>query len=167
MKRPNILSRVYDQMDAKEQELFRKNLVAIGLNPRVFHENYKLDTCKINVMDCYDLMVNILAPDRQFEHPYFVLSDILKRKTGFKPRAVPVAALRPSGQMDLEQIIAQEKVALQDIDRSDDILKAIFMGYSLQIFKLKDGSDLRIDPRKEYHYQKYNGGFRIVPPTRN
>jgi hypothetical protein len=39
------------------------------------------------------------------------------------------------------------------------------MGTTLQIFLLKDGRSIRLDPRKEYHYQESNGGYILVPPT--
>lgn len=112
MKRPNILSKVYDIMDSSQQESFRVKLKEIGLNPRVFHENYKLDTCKINVMDCYDLMVIILAPDRQFEHPYYVLDSILNPRK--KPKKVastvtPEPRKSVAKQIDLEEIIEEDR----------------------------------------------------------
>ncbi|MDI9863513.1 hypothetical protein QM480_04210 [Flectobacillus sp. DC10W] len=168
MKRPNILSKVYDVMDDSQQETFRQKLKEIGLNPRVFHENYKLDTCKINVMDCYDLMVLILAPDRQFEHPYYVLDSILNPRK--KPKKVastvtPEPRKNVAKQVDLEEIIEERKEELKEVDLSSKILRIIFSGYSLQQLKLTDGSLVKVDPRYEYHYKKDIVGYRMVAPT--
>lgn len=169
MKRPNILNKVYEALSFREQELFRKKLVAIGLNPRVFHENYKLNSCKINVMDLYDLMVEIVASDRQFEHPYFVLQEWLRKKTRqvpspIKPSFEPAKMTR---QIELEQVIKEVKDEKREryIDLSEHIEKKILMGTTLQIFILKDGRELRLDPRREYHYKEYNGGYTLVAPT--
>lgn len=173
MKRPNILNKVYDAMCFRDQELFRKKLIEIGLNSRVFHENYKLDTCKINVMDLYDIMVEIVANHRQYEHPYFVLQDWLKGRN--RPR-VPNVVVQPTvsterprakRQIELEQIIKEVKNERREkcVDLSNQIAKRIMMGTTLQIFLLKDGRSIRLDPRKEYHYQESNGGYILVPPT--
>jgi hypothetical protein len=102
MKRPNILNKVYDAMCFRDQELFRKKLIEIGLNSRVFHENYKLDTCKINVMDLYDIMVEIVANHRQYEHPYFVLQDWLKGRIDQESQMLSYN--RWSVQSDQEQL---------------------------------------------------------------
>ncbi|MDI9875056.1 hypothetical protein [Flectobacillus rivi] len=168
MKRPNILNKVYDIMDANQQESFRVKLKEIGLNPRVFHENYKLDTCKINVMDCYDLMVIILAPDRQFEHPYYVLDSILnprKKPARIAPPIKPEPRKNVVKQIDLEEIIEERKEELKEVDLSSKIQRIAYSGYSMQQLLLTDGSLVKVDPRYEYHYKKDIAGYRMVAPT--
>ncbi|MDI9882413.1 hypothetical protein [Flectobacillus longus] len=168
MKRPNILNKVYDIMDANQQESFRLKLKEIGLNTRVFHENYKLDTCKINVMDCYDLMVIILAPDRQFEHPYYVLDSILnprKKPARIAPPIKPEPRKNVAKQIDLEEIIEERKEELKEVDLSSKIQRITYSGYSMQQLLLTDGSLVKVDPRYEYHYRKDIAGYRMVAPT--
>jgi hypothetical protein len=74
---------------------------------------------------------------------------------------------RATRQIELEQIIKEVKDERREkcVDLSDQIAKRIMMGTTLQIFLLKDGRSIRLDPRKEYHYQESNGGYILVPPT--